>query len=209
MTDRYAGLHKIPPEPALRLLALANARLQAQPATPAAAQVPAVLADMEARGAWVDMLRLLSAALPPRECIWWGCLAAGDLLAAGAKPTRALKTARAWVFRPTDENRAAARRAAEEAEPDDDTALIASACAMCDGKLGPGELAAHDAPPGAMASMVFALNVQSLGRSEPAVFGAYCDMLIDRALDIARGGDGQAIPRPTVDRDTTEEESVE
>src|SRR5690606_15376815 len=112
MEGRFAGLKKIPKEPARRLLALANARLTVPIAAPASAPVEAVLEELAAAEAHVDMMRLLSVSLPARECIWWGCLAAEDVLA-GREPTRPLAAAQAWVFKPTDENRDAARRAAE------------------------------------------------------------------------------------------------
>jgi hypothetical protein len=136
------------------------------------------------------MLRLLSVALPPRECIWWGCLAAEDLLA-GREPTRPLAAAQAWVFRPTDENREAARRAVESAPVNDETVLCAVAVTMCDGKVGTGELAHIDAPPGGAATAILGVNLQSLAAAEPDGFAARRDTLIERALDIARGGNGR------------------
>jgi hypothetical protein len=199
MTERFANLSKLPQEPALRLLALANAKLTARPALPAAAPVPEMLAALEAAGARDDMLRLLAAALPVREAIWWGCLAAGDLVPPGAPVPKPLAAARAWVYSPTPENRDVARLAAEGAEVD--TVLAAAACAMCDGKIGPGELAAFDAPPGAVATFVFGLNIHSLSRAPAPLFDAHADMLIDRALDIARGGDGQGVPVPELPKE--------
>ena len=195
MSDRFADLVKIPADPARRLLALANAKVKAPLASPANASVSAVLEELDAQDATLDMLRLLSAALPARECIWWGCLAAGDLLEDGAPATPALKAARAWVFKPTDENRDAARQALEVVEPDDNTTLIATAVAMCDGKLGTGELSEIEAAPGVAATTVFALNVMSMGHAPAEDMDAQVQVLIDRALDIARGGNGQNIVR--------------
>lgn len=191
MTQRFADLRKIPREPALRLLALGNAKLGVDPGLPAAADVSAMLAVLDAQAARVDMLRLLSVALPARECIWWGCLAAGDLIG-DAPPPPPLVAARAWVFKPTEANRDAARRAVETADIDDDTTLCANAVMMCDGKLGSGDLARHDAPAGALGTFIFAINAASYARAPDAAFNTRGDLLIDRALDIARGGNGQA-----------------
>lgn len=190
MNDRFAGLQKIPKGPALRMLALSCARLGTPLTAPAAAPVGDVLAELDAAGAQVDMLRLLSVALPVRECVWWGCLAAEDVLA-GRKPTPPLDAARAWVFRPNDENRQRARQAVETADFDDDTVLCATAVTMCDGKLGPNELAQYDAPPGGAATAVFGMVLRSLASARPETLPAHTDRLIDRALDIARGGDGR------------------
>jgi hypothetical protein len=196
MTDRFRDLRKIPRDPARRLLALANARLSVALAAPASAPVEEVLGELESREAHVDMIRLLSASLPVRECIWWSCLAGEDLFE-GAGPPPPLEAAKAWVFKPTEPHREAARLAAGAAEIGDDTALCATAVAMHDGKLGGGELGRFDAPPGAAAAMAFAVNIIALGRSSPSAFAARRDALIDRALDIARGGNGRSVAQPS------------
>jgi hypothetical protein len=188
---RFADLRKIPREPALRLLALANAKLGTKLDAPTTAPVGVVLEELAEKGAHADMLCLLAAALPARECIWWGCLAASDLVPEGARVPPPLAAARAWVFKPTEESRAAAQRSLETVDPDDDTSLCANAVAMCDGKLGAGDLAKLEAPAGALATFIFAMNVISLGRAEPEKMIDHANLLIDRALDIARGGSGK------------------
>lgn len=192
MTDRFADLRKIPTDPARRLLALSGAKLGTAVASPAAAGVGPVLAELEAAGAWPDLLRLLSVALPAREAIWWGCIAADGF--AGDPPPRTLNAARAWVFKPTTETREAARAAAEAADPDDETAALASAVAMHDGRLGTGDLAAHAAPQGVSAALVLGVVATALGRGPADGFAARRQRLIDSALDIARGGNGQVAP---------------
>lgn len=190
-SDRFAGLKKIPKEPALRMLALANMRLDRALAAPASASVDVVLAELDAADAWLDMLRLLAAALPPRERVWWGCLAVEDTLPKGGAIPPTLSAAQAWVFKPSDETRDRARTALELAEFDDKATLCATAVAMCDGKLGTGELAAHDAPAGAAAMAILGAALLSLGAVDSAGFEAQKTRLIDRALDIARGGNGR------------------
>ena len=180
----------MPREPAAKLLALANAKLKTPLEAPAIAPVEAVLAELDEKGAAIDMLRLLSVALPARERVWWACLAARDTLAEGASLPPPLKAAEAWVFRPTDENRAAAQAAVEIADADDDTVHCATAVQFADGTLGPGDLAEHEGPPGASEVCAFAMNVIALGLRE-ADFDDYAAHLVDRALDIARGGAGR------------------
>lgn len=203
-TDRFAGLKKIPKEPALRLLALANMRLDRPLVAPASAPVDVVLAELDAADAWLDMLRLLAAALPPRERVWWGCLAVEDTLPDGGPPPATLVAAQAWVFKPGDDTRDRARTALELAEFDDTATLCATAVAMCDGKLGTGDLAAHDAPAGAASMAILGAALQSLGAVDSAGFEAQKARLIDRALDIARGGNGRLGTTP---RDTTQGET--
>lgn len=192
MSERFTGLKKIAKEPALRLLALANMRLDTKLKSPASAPVDQVLAELDAAGAYVDMLRLLAVALPPRERVWWACLAAEDTLVDRKAPLPTpLAAAQAWVFKPSDEAREKARQSVELAEFDDTTTLCATAVAMCDGKLGTGELSGYDAPTGTAAAAVFGMNLMSLGTAEADAFEAHRTRLIDRALDIARGGNGR------------------
>lgn len=193
MTDaaeRFANLKKVPRQPAARLLALANAKLSTPVAAPASAPIEAVLAELAEKDALVDMLRLLSVALPARERVWWSCLAARDVIGAGAEPPPPLKAAEAWVFKPTEEMREAAQAALELAEVDDDTVHCATGVLYCDGTLGPGPMAEHAAPPGAAEICAFAMNVIALGQ-RPEEFPTFGQLLVERALDIARGGNGR------------------
>ncbi len=190
MNERFLNLTKIPKQPAARLLSLANAELETELSAPASAAVEVVLEELEQKGALIDMLRLLSVALPARERVWWSCLAARDTLREGAKLPPPLAAAEAWVFKPTEENRAVAHHAVQHANMNDDTKHCAVAVQFHDGTLGPGDLAQHAAPPGGSEVSAFAMNVVAIGRSgKPLEIAAL--VLIDRALDIARGGSGR------------------
>lgn len=192
MSTRYENLRKIPAEPAAKLLANANTRLQTKHGLPASAPVVAVLGELERLAAKIDMLRLLSVALPPREATWWACLAARDLIG-GAEARQVpppLAAAERWVFKPTQEHRQSAREAFETAEQDDDTAYCAMAALYADGTLGPGDMNQHAAPPNGVSAAVFAMNLIAM-RANVDRMQVYLDILIDRALDIGRGGNGQ------------------
>ena len=191
--QRFAELRKVPRQPAARLLALANAKLSTKVAAPASAPVEVVMAELDDRGALVDMLRLMSVALPSRERVWWACLAARDVIGAEAEAPPPLKAAEAWVFKPGEETRAAAQAALAVADAEDDTVHCATGVLYCDGTLGPGDLAQHPAPPGAGEIAAFAMNMIALGHRADA-FEAAGRMLVDRALDIARGGSGRIDP---------------
>jgi hypothetical protein len=189
---RFENLRKIPGEPAAKLLANANTKLQIKPAVPASAPVQAVMEALEAMQARLDMLRLMSVALPPREATWWACLAARDLVGPEAKAVPPpLAAAERWVFKPTPENRAAAGHAFHHAEMDDDTVYCAMAALYADGTLGTeGDAAGYAAPPNGVSAAVFAMNLIAL-RAHADKADAFMDMLIDRAADIARGGNGR------------------
>ena len=188
--ERFANLIKIPPQPAARLLAADNTELDTVITAPASALVEVVLRELDAKQAWVDMVRLLAVALPMREKVWWSCLAARDMLAPGAKVPPPLAASEAWVFKPTEENRAIACHAYQQAAQKDDSKFCAMAVQFHDGTLGPGELAKHAAPPGGASMAAFAMNVVSLPYSA-LPFEVAIGLVIERGLDIGRGGSGQ------------------
>ena len=195
MSERFANLHKVPQQPAARLLAVANIKLKTKLASPANASVATVLSELEAAEAHVDIARVLSAALPPREAVWWACLAARDVAAVegGEKPL-CLQVAEAWVFDPTPENRARVFTAIDAGDPDDPAALAATAAMYAPGNLGDtDDLKDVPAPVGVVANCAFGMNVKTLDLEKDPILRL--DFLIDRAIDIARGGHGQ-IPRP-------------
>ncbi len=192
VSERFADLKKVPKQPAARMLALANARLETRLKSPASAGVSDVLTELEKADALVDILRLLSVALPGRERAWWACLAARDLLGpAPEKVPATLIAAENWVRQPGDPTRLAVRAALDAVESDDDMSLCATSALFADGTLGPGELSHHAAPAGAAETAAFGMNVMALGALSRD-FTLEANRLIDRALDIARGGNGRA-----------------
>jgi hypothetical protein len=191
MSDRFAGLKKVPNEPAARILATKTTKLDTWLDAPASASVEVVLAELAEKKAWVDLLRLLSAALPDREAVWWACLAARDITGEAATPC--LKASEAWVFKPTEANREKVQLALDVADMDDDTVLVATAALYAPGDMGPGDMAEHPAPPVAVSACAFAMNMTTLGVVEDPLL--HLQWLIDRGVDIARGGNGKvAVP---------------
>lgn len=191
MAGRFSDLTKIPAEPAAKLLAQANVKLETRLDAPASASIEEVLTELDSKDANIDLLRLLSIALPPRERVWWACLAARDIVGVGVEnQTPSLQAAEAWVFRPGDETRTSAIDATEHADSDDVTVHCATAVQYSDGTLGTGDMAQVPAPPGASSIAAFAMNVEAIATREDD-FDAYIQELIDRAIDIGRGGNGK------------------
>ncbi len=191
MTGRFSKLTKIPTDPAAKLLAQGNVKLETPLDAPASASVETVLTELDAKGANVDLLRLLSIALPPRERVWWACLAARDIVGSGVEnETPSLQAAEAWVFRPSDEARDSAIASTEHADKNDVTVHCAMAVMYCDGTLGTGDMAQLPAPPGGSSIAAFAMNVEAIS-TRTDNFDAYIQELIDRAVDIGRGGNGK------------------
>ncbi|MCR8827362.1 DUF6931 family protein [Pseudosulfitobacter koreensis] len=188
MTERFSDLKKVPREPAMRLLAAKRIKLATPLKAPANAPVETVLEELGAQQAWVCILRMLSAALPEREAVWWACLAARDICGDGPL-TPSLKAAEAWVFEPNDANREKVQIAIDTADADDDTVLAATAALYAPGSLGIGDLAQMAAPPGAVAACAFGMNMTTLGSAADPML--QMQLIIDRAVSVARGGNGK------------------
>ncbi|AVO37682.1 DUF6931 family protein [Pukyongiella litopenaei] len=191
MSERFKNMVKVPDQPAAKLLARANIRLKTRLDAPASASAEAVLEELDGKKAMIDMLLLMSVLLPPRERVWWACLAARDYIGPKSdKDPPSLAASEIWVFKPTEENRNAARNTLDHAYVDDDTVNCATAVLYADGTLGPGDLKEFPAPAGAAEAAVFTMNMVAL-KHLSARFEAHGQLLIDRAVDIARGGSGR------------------
>ena len=194
MSERFQNLKKIPDQPAARLLAAANVELQTKLSLSVTASVPEVLAELEAAEAPVDLIRLLSVALPPRECVWWACLAGRDLSGPDGK-SPSVTAAEAWVYEPTEERRAQIKAVMDNTGRGDKAAPCAAAAYYAPGNMGPGDMKDYPAPPGVVSACAFALNLKTLALGpDPQT---RLNLIIDRALNIARGGNGKVeLPKP-------------
>ena len=197
MTDRFSNLTKVPQDPAAKLLALANLDLETKLDAPPSAPVDVVLQELERKEAGLDILRVLASALPVRERVWWSCLAARDIVGPGPEnETQCLRAAEAWVFRPTEANREEAVKSMEHVDPKDVTSHCAMGVMYCDDTLGTGELEQYPAPQGVGALVAFAMNMESLVFNKE-IWDEHLQVLIDRALNIARGGSGKTSEEQT------------
>lgn len=191
MGKRFKDMVKVPKEPVAKMLSLANTRLETPIAAPVAALPDEVLAELDQKGAMIDVLRLLSIVLPPRERVWWACMAARDYIGPKSdNDPKSLAASEDWVFKPTEENRERARLSMDDAYIDDDTVNIAMSVLYFDGTLGPADLANYPAPAGAAETCAFVMNLVALDKNSDR-FEEYGQMLIDRAVDIGRGGNGR------------------
>ena len=85
----------------------------------------------------------------------------------------------------------AARLTLDNAYVDDDTVNCALAVLYCDGTLGPGDLKQYPAPAGASETAAFAMNMVALSELSDK-FEEHGQILVERAINIGRGGNGQA-----------------
>jgi len=191
MTTTFNDLVKMPTDPVAKLLSRANVLLKTPLEAPPTADASVVLKELHDKGALVDLLRLLAILLPPRERVWWACMAARDYIGPRSdKDPPSLIASEAWVYEPSDENRDAARISLDNAYIDDDTVNCALAVLYYDGTLGPGDLKQYPAPAGASETAAFAMNIVALSELSDK-FEEHGRVLVERALNIGRGGNGQ------------------
>jgi hypothetical protein len=187
MADRFQGLKKLPDQPVNDILARHRARLKLPDGIDGSAPPARVLAALDAAGRKLELLRLLAHVLPRREATWWACLAGRDIAPADA-PWPTLTAAEAWVFKPGEATRDALARVLQATDPDDDTTCVALAAlhALPDGALEEASM------PGLTPAMVEMQVMKSLlAVSEPEAQATRQAVLIERGLDIARGGNGR------------------
>lgn len=191
MTTTFNDLVKMPTDPVAKLLSRANVLLKTPLEAPPTADASVVLKELHDKGALVDLLRLLAILLPPRERVWWACMAARDYIGPRSdKDPPSLIASEAWVYEPSDENRDAARISLDNAYIDDDTVNCALSVLYYDGTLGPGDLKQYPAPAGASETAAFAMNIVALSELSDK-FEEHGRVLVERALNIGRGGNGQ------------------
>ncbi|WIY27754.1 DUF6931 family protein [Parasedimentitalea psychrophila] len=188
----FNDLVKMPTDPVAKLLSRANVMLKTPLQAPPTAGASEVLQELSDKGALVDLLRLLAILLPPRERVWWACLAARDYIGPRSdNDPPSLTASEAWVYDPSEENRDAARITLDHAYVDDDTVNCALAVLYADGTLGPGDLKQYPAPAGASETAAFAMNMVALSELSDK-FEEHGQILVKRAVNIGRGGNGQA-----------------
>ncbi len=191
MSENFENLVKLPSDPVAKLLSQTNVLLKTPLKAPPSAPAAVVLQELYEQEALVDLLRLLGVLLPARERVWWACLAARDYIGPRSdKDPASLTTSEAWVRDPSEGNRDAARVSLDHAYVDDDTVNCALSVLYAPGTLGPGDLNQYPAPAGASEAAAFAMNMVALGQLSDK-FEEHGRVLVARALDIARGGNGQ------------------
>ena len=184
-------MKKVPDAPASKFIAHGHVRLKTKLDAGPDASVEEVLTELDTKDKLPEVLMMLANVLPPREAVWWACVCARDMYPEGEEEQPAtLTTAEAWVFKPGEETRTAARKALDDSIPGDKTKLCAQAACFADGTLGPGELEDYDTPPSGFGASVFGMVMRAMySDKEKAVVREV--EYVDRAVDIGRGGNGK------------------
>ena len=186
MTSAFTGLVKIEKRSAGEVVRLGKVKFPFRPETRGEDPVAMLIEELVAQNLLMDALKILALALPPREGVWWGCLAARDVLDAEQK-TKALTAAEAWVFKPCqDSKKALAPYASEPGGPDS---------MMCEAAFNvplPDDDEAPTGPPHLPGLLIFSAQILSFYAPElPEEINRQGQILLGRGLDISKGGNGQ------------------
>lgn len=140
-----------------------------------------------------DAIRLLAFALPKREAVWWACQCVRDCLPNDAPPKLldAVKAAEAWVYKPTEENRWAAKEPGERAGYDKAAAWPALGAFWSGGSMVPAHLPAMAPGPTFTGMAVSGAVLLSAAQREPEKIMERYRQFIGYGVDIASGGTGK------------------
>lgn len=186
MNSAFTGLVKIEKRSAGEVVRLGKVKFPFRPETKPDDPVAKLIEELVAQNLMMDALKMLSLALPPREGVWWGCLAARDMLAPDQK-TKALTAAEAWVFKPGQETKKALEPFALDSESADTL--------MCEAGFNvplPDDEVPPTGPPHLPGLLIFSAQLQSFfDHDHPDDISRQGQLLLGRGLDIAKGGNGQ------------------
>ena len=186
MTSAFSGLVKIEKRSAGEVVRLGKVKVPFRPETQRDDPVAKLIEELVAQNLMMDALKILALALPPREGVWWGCLAARDLLLDGEK-SKALLAAEAWVYKPGQEAKKALEAFVEDAETPDRM--------MCEAGFNvplPDDETPPAGPPHLPGLLIFSAQLISFYEPDhPDEINRQGQLLLGRGLNIAKGGNGQ------------------
>ncbi|MCF6305839.1 MAG: hypothetical protein L3J33_10770 [Rhodobacteraceae bacterium] len=183
----FTGLIKLEKRSAGEVVRLGKVKFPFRPQTKNDDPVVKLIEELVAQNLLMDALKILALALPPREGIWWGCLAARDTTMKDGKKTKALEAAEAWVFKPSQETKKAAEKLAQEpGDSDVEMAEAAFNVPLPDDEEPPM------APPQLVGLLIFSVQLESFfSHKLPEDINRQGQLLLARGLDVAKGGNGQ------------------
>jgi hypothetical protein len=135
-----------------------------------------------------DAVRFLAHALPKREAVWWAWICARR--AAGTEPAPNIKASldatEKWIAQPTDENRRAAMKAAEEADLGTAAGCTGVAAFFSSGSLGPPDQPAVPPGPYLTAKAVTGAVIFAAVKVEPEKAPEKYRIYLDQGLDVVK-----------------------
>lgn len=145
-----------------------------------------------ANSLYADAMQFLARALPKREAVWWSSTCVRDLGNNEKLPELAegLLSAEAWVYRPTEENRRHAEKAANAIKVPHPARWTAMAAFWSGGSLGPAG-APEVKPAEDFTAKAVAGAVMMAASLDATQSDARNKKFLECGLDIANGGTGR------------------
>lgn len=149
--------------------------------------------ELSAAEKWPDAIKIMSRALPPREAVWWACVCARQMdgFLGEKSELAALEAAEKWVFKPTDENRLAAFKRAQESHPKSAGTMSALAVAFSGPKMLVAEDQFMDVDTALFPQMVDAAVMAAACEKQGKKIIEQFQQFLKSGEDIACGGNGQ------------------
>jgi len=173
-------------------------------ATPLAATATdgaSLVQALAGNGKSVEALRVIAAALPPREGVWWAWVSArhASQLAGANRPTppavaAALTAVEQWISNPDEDARRAAWTAGERAGLDTPVGCTAAAVFLTSGSVAPPDV--PPVPPPAGVDRLLVGNAVALAAaSDPVHFEALAGAYLAQGLEVVKqlGGWDKAV----------------
>jgi len=155
---------------------------------------PAAFLDLlMEKGHFTDAIRMLSLALPKREAVWWAATCVWATLPPDPPPAalEALKAAEAWVYKPTEENRWAAKERAERAGMDKPAGWPGMGAFWSGGSMVPAHLPQMLPGPAFTANAVAGAILMAAPLHDSNRVMELYKLSLDDGIDIANGGTGK------------------
>lgn len=164
---------------------------EVKPTLAGARDVDAILKLLLDNALVPEAIRLVAAALPPREGVWWGWAAAthsSRLTSEGELPpdvAAALAATEKWIATPDDSARREAWAMAEKVGSDTPAGAAAASAFFATGSIAPDNVSYIPAPPGIHSSMI-GLAVTLSAASDTDHFAALAWAYITQALELVK-----------------------
>ena len=173
----------------------------AKPLVATATDGPSLVQALTANSRPAEALRVIAAALPPREGVWWAWVSArhaSQIAAADGTPapevTAALAAVEKWIANPDDDARRAAWAAGERAGLETAAGCTAAAVFFTSGSVAPPEVPPVP-PPAGVDRMLVGNAVALAAAANPAHFDALAGAYLAQGLEVVKqlGGWDKAI----------------
>jgi hypothetical protein len=140
---------------------------------------------------FTDAVRFLAFSLPPREGVWWACVAARGIERLAEPDAACLERVVAWAYEPNEAKRRACMEAAERLNFEGAAAYAALSVFWSGGSMAPEGMPDAPPDPSLYAIGVGASVLLAIAAGEPQFAERRFEEAIERGIDIANGGNGK------------------